>query len=116
MNGLSTDTKNDMLIATLASRAFMVALYTGDEEIVDALYQRRTAQFSDPTGEGDVRFVQNAEVVRFEGFAGRHTIDHWAIIDVSGQMRARYRLVDAIEVSPVMDCKFRVGELRIGLP
>lgn len=115
MIGLSTQTKDEML-ASFANRMFTLALYQGDSEIVDALYNRRSVQFSEPVGDGEVRFVQNTEIVRFEGFNNRHIIDHWAVIDQAGEVRARYRLTEPVEVSSVMDCKFRPGELRIGLP
>lgn len=114
MIGLSVEAKDDML-AIFAGKAFQLALYAGDDEVADALYNRREVQFSPPVGEG-VRYVHNTNVVRFEGFNGRHLVDHWAIIGMDGTPLARYRVTEPIEVSPQMDCKFRPGELRIGLP
>lgn len=116
MIGLSTDAKDEMLLSVFAGKLFSVALYSGDEEVVDSLYNRREVQFTPPLGAGDVRYVENANMIRFEGFNDRHLIDHWAIFDTSGVLRARYRVTEPVEVSSVMDCKFRPGELRIGLP
>lgn len=115
MNGLSIDAKDEML-AIFAAKVFWLALYSGDDEIADALYSRREVQFSPPVGEGDVRYVQNTDIVRFEGFNNRHVVDHWAVLDLNGEVKAQYRLTEPIEVSSAMDCKFRPGELRIGLP
>lgn len=114
MIGLSIEAKDDML-ALFAGKAFQLALYSGDEEVADALYTRREVQFSMPVGDA-VRYVQNTDVVRFEGFNNRHVVDHWAIIGMDGTPLARYRVTEPIEVSASMDCKFRPGELRIGLP
>lgn len=115
MIGLSTDAK-DAMLAIFAGKVFTLALFSGDDEIADAMYSRREVQFSPPVGDGDVRYVQNMEIVRFEGFNARHMVDHWGIVDFNGDMKARYRVTEPIEVSPSMDCKFRPGELRIGLP
>lgn len=115
MIGLSVDAKDEML-AVFAGKVFTLALFSGDEEIIDSLYQRREVQFSPPVGDGDVRYVQNVGMVRFEGFNSRHQVDHWGVLDIAGDVRARYRVTEPIEVGPVMDCKFRPGELRIGLP
>lgn len=115
MIGLSIEAKDEML-SVFAGKLFTVALYSGDDEITDALYNRREVQFSGPIGDGEVRFVQNVDKVLFEGFNGRHLVDHWGVIDLSGTPLARYRITDPLEVSSVMDCKFRPGELRIGLP
>ena len=114
MIGLSIEAKDDML-SVFAGKLFALALFSGDEEINDALYNRQEVMFTSPVGEG-VRYVQNTEMIRFEGFNGRHLVDHWAVIDLGGVLRARYRITDPLEVSSVMDCKFRPGELRIGLP
>jgi len=115
MIGLSTDAKDEMLLSVFAGKLFSVALYSGEDEIVDALYNRREVQFSPPIGEGEVRYVQNTDMIRFEGFNNRHLVDHWAIVGPEGVL-ARYRVTEPIEVSSSMDCKFRPGELRIGLP
>lgn len=115
MIGLTIEAKDEML-ALFAGKVFTVALYAGDDEVADALYSRREVQFSPPVGDGDVRYVQNMEIVRFEGFNNRHLVDHWAIVDLNGDLKARYRVTEPIEVSSSMDCKFRPGELRIGLP
>lgn len=115
MIGLSNSVKDEMLGA-FARRMFLLALYSGDNEIVDAMYARRTVEFSGPVGSDTVRYVQNVDTVLFEGFNSPHQVDHWAIIDNDGTVKARYRLTDPLEVSPVMDCKFRAGDLRIGLP
>lgn len=115
MIGLSVETKDEMLQA-FSNRTFLVALYEGDSEVVDALYSRAGVQFSGPLGDG-TRYVQNVEIARFEGFNARHVIDHWAVIGQDGMVKAVYRVVgDPVEVGPTMDCKFRPGELRIGLP
>lgn len=116
MIGLSVEAKDEML-GLFAGKAFTLALYAGDDEIVDSLYNRREVQFSPAVGQGETRYVQNTDTVRFEGFNDRHIIDHWGIIDHSGDVKARYRVTgEPLEVGPVMDCKFRPGELRIGLP
>lgn len=115
MIGLSVDTK-DAMLDVFAGKVFTLALFSGEDEIVDSVYQRREVQFSPPIGDGDVRYVQNVAIVRFEGFNARHTVDHWGILDVGGDLLARYRVTEPIEVGPAMDCKFRPGELRIGLP
>ena len=115
MIGLSIDAKDEML-ALFAGKAFTLALFSGDEEIADAMYSRREVHFSPPVGDGDVRYVQNLDIVRFEGFNSPHMVDGWAILDLNGELKARYRVTDPIEVSSTMDCKFRSGELRIGLP
>lgn len=115
MIGLSIAAKDEML-AMFAGKVFEVALYSGDDEIADAIYQRQDVLFSAPLGEAGVRYVENVDYVRFEGFNFSHVVDHWAISDGFG-VRARYRITgEPIEVSPAMDCKFRPGELRIGLP
>ncbi len=115
MIGLSIDAKDEML-SIFAGKQFQIALYSGDDEIVDAMYSRREVLFSPPVGEGETRYVQNVEIVRFEGFNNRHLVDHWVIVGNDGLPKARYRVSEPIEVSPSMDCKFRPGELRIGLP
>ncbi len=114
MIGLSADAK-DAMLALFAGKVFQLALYSGDEEVADALYQRREVQFSPPVGEG-VRYVQNTDIIRFEGFNNRHLVDHWAVLDSVGEVLAKYRVQEPVEVSSAMDCKFRPGELRIGLP
>ena len=115
MIGLSIDAKDEML-SIFAGKVFSLALFEGEEEIADAMYSRREVQFSPPVGDGPVRFVQNQDMIRFEGFNGRHLVDHWGIVDFNGEVLARYRVTEPIEVSSTMDCKFRPGELRIGLP
>lgn len=121
MIGLSTDAKDKML-AIFAGNVFTLALFSGDDEIADALYSRREVQFTSAIGEGSTRYVQNTDIIRFEGFNNRHTVDHWGIVDLNGDLLARYpitRTPDSagpLEVGPTMDCKFRPGELRIGLP
>lgn len=115
MIGLSIDAKDSML-GLFAGKVYQLALFAGDDEISDSLYNRREVHFSQPVGEGDVRYVQNVEMVRFEGFNNRHLVDHWGIIDLDGELKARYRVTEPIEVSSLMDCKFRPGDLRIGLP
>lgn len=115
MIGLSIEAKDEML-SVFAGKLFTVALYSGDDEINDALYNRQEVAFSGPIGEGQTRYVVNTEMIRFEGFNGRHLVDHWGVIDLGGELRARYQITDPLEVSSVMDCKFRPGELRIGLP
>lgn len=114
MIGLSIDAKDEML-AIFAGKMFTLALYAGDDEIADAMYSRREVQFSPPVGDS-TRYVENTEIVRFEGFNGRHLVDHWGVVDMNGDVLARYKVTEPIEVSSVMDCKFRPGELRIGLP
>lgn len=42
MNGLSVLAK-DAMLDIFAGKLFLLALYSGDDEIVDALYQRREA-------------------------------------------------------------------------
>lgn len=114
MIGLTNEAKDDML-AVFAGKVFSLALFEGEDEVADAMYSRREVQFGSPVGE-DVRYVENLDKVLFEGFNNRHLVDHWGIIDPNGSLLARYRLTDAIEVSSTTDCKFRQGELRIGLP
>lgn len=116
MMGLSVETKDDMLLSVFAAKLFSMALYSGEVEVADSLYNRQEIQFSPPIGTGQVRYVENTNMVRFEGFNNTHLVDHWAVFDTSGVLRARYKVNEALEVGPVMDCKFRPGELRIGLP
>lgn len=115
MIGLSALAK-DAMLDVFAGKLFALALYSGDDEIVDAMYSRREVLFTAPLGDGDTRYVENQDIIRFEGFNSRHLIDHWAVLDLGGELVARYRVTEPIEVSPAMDCKFRAGELRIGLP
>lgn len=115
MIGLAITAKDQML-NFFGGKVFSIALFSGDEEIADAMYSRREVQFSPPVGEGEVRFVQNQDICRFEGFNGRHLIDHWGAVDENGVLQCRYRVIEPMEVSSTMDCKFRPGELRIGLP
>ena len=110
-----TNTAKDAMLSLFAGKVFSLALFSGDEEIADAIYSRREVQFGSPVGE-DVRYVENLDKVLFEGFNGTHLVDHWAVVDLNGTLLARYRLVEPLEVSSQMDCKFRPGELRIGLP
>ncbi len=114
MIGLSVEVKDEML-GSFASRTFALGLFTGEDEVADRIYQRRDVMFSEPIGDG-TRYVQNVEPVLFEGFNATHTVDSWGIFDQTGLLRARYRLVKPLDVSPEVDAKFRVGELRIGLP
>jgi hypothetical protein len=114
MIGLSSTAKDSML-GLFAGKTCTLALYAGDDEIVDALYSRQDVRFSPPLG-GDVRYVENVDMIRFEGFNSRHLVDHWAVHELNGPMLARYRVQEPVEVSSTMDCKFRPGELRIGLP
>jgi len=114
MIGLTIEAKDDML-AIFAGKVFTLALYEGDAEVADAIYSRREVQFGSPVGD-QVRYVENLDKVLFEGFNSRHMVDHWAVVDLNGTLLARYKLTDPIEVSSQMDCKFRPGELRIGLP
>jgi len=114
MIGLSQEAKDEML-SVFAGKLFTLALYSGDTEVNDALYSRQEVLFSPPMGDS-VRYVENVDAIRFEGFNGKHLVDHWAVIDAMGMEKARYRISEPLEVSNVMDCKFRPGELRIGLP
>lgn len=115
MIGLSNLAKDGML-SIFADKYFELALFTGQEEISDALYRRQNVLFSFPVEDGNVRYVENVEKVLFEGFNNKHTVDHWGIFNQNGEIYALYRVIEPIDVSPTMDCKFRPGELRIGLP
>lgn len=115
MIGLS-NTAKDVMLGAFADKWFEVALFTGQEEIQDAIYRRQPVLFSFPVEDGSVRYVENVEKVLFEGFNNKHQVDHWGIFDQNGEIYALYRVLEPIEVSPTMDCKFRPGELRIGLP
>jgi len=115
MIGISTAVKDEMLQASFADRVFSVGLFSGDDEIQDRIYQRRDVMFSSPVGEG-TRYVQNNDVILFEGFNNAHNVDGWAVFDATGEVRAKYRLVKPLDVSSDIDAKFRPGELRIGLP
>lgn len=113
--GISTLDKDLALNAMYGGRVFALGLFHGDDEIEDVNYERITVMFGDPQGD-DLRFVENCEEARFRALADEHDIDHWAIFDAEGVMRARMRLRQARTIPANDRATFDPGALRIGLP
>lgn len=126
MSGLTVHGKDEMITPVWAGKSFWLALFTADAddaEVVDSLYSRQEIIFGGVHGEADTRYVLNSDMVRFEGFNNRHLVDHWGAYGMDGKLYCIYPIRDpqtgaatTIEVSPSNDCKFRPGELKIGLP
>lgn len=115
LKGISDLDKDLALMAMYGGQTFMLALFHGDDEIEDANYQRMPVTFGTPQGD-DVRYVVSLDEVRFPALADEHEMDHWAIFDAAGNMRARMRLRTP-RVIPANDRTFFDPEtLRIGMP
>ena len=114
MIGFSLQTKDEML-ALFTSQAVSVGLFEGEMEIVDPRYTRLPVQFSVPLGE-ELRYIENVNEIRFDDMARDHTIDHWAVFDGMGQVRAFYKLVRPRDMPAEDNAVFRPGRLRVGLP
>lgn len=114
MIGLSLETKDEML-AIFTGQALTVGLFDGENELSDPRYERLPVEFSSPQGD-DMRFIENANEIRFDDMGRDHTVDHWGIFDERGNLMALYRLSQPREVPAEDNFVFRVGRLRIGLP
>jgi hypothetical protein len=112
--GLSAQAKDDVL--AIFRGPLMCGLFEGEDEVVDVRYTRLPIEFSPPLEDGDLRYIENVNEVRFNDMGRDHVIDHWGVFDGQGLLRARYRLIREREVPADDNPVFRSGNLKIGIP
>ena len=107
----------DVMLAVFVGRTLMVGLLDGEQEFSDEGYERQPVQFSEPQGEGDVRFVENITEALFDlGTEAAHHLDRFAVFDEAGEFMADYSLLEVRDLPAGDRSFFRAGKLRIGMP
>lgn len=115
MIGLSTAVK-DAMLGCLTNQPLLVGLFDGETEIDDPRYERLPIEFSEPQDDGDIRFVENVNEVRFDDMGRDHVVDHWGVFSVAGDLLALYRLKKARELPAEDNAVYKPGSLSIGMP
>ena len=112
---LSTKVK-DAALALFAGQTLDVGLFNGGQEISDGRYERQSGEFSEPKSAGDVRFVENANELRFPNMGMDHRVDGYGLF-ANSELLAVFKLLRPHEPLKADDnAVFQPGTLRIGVP
>lgn len=115
MIGLSTPVK-DAMLGCLTNQPLLVGLFNGETEIDDPNYERLPIEFGVPQDDGDIRFIENVNEVRFADMGRDYEVDHWGVFNEDGERLGLWRLTKARDLPAEDEAVYKPGSLSIGMP
>ena len=114
--GFVAEVKSEWL-AGFTGRSLAVGLFDGEDELIDATYERQPIEFGDPNNtEAGLQFIENVNEAVFPSMGSDHDIDHWGVFDEQGQLLGGGRLEEARVIPEKDRVFFEPGDFTLGLP